>query len=118
MNGSVVFNCKKSVNFLQEVQNFSNEVDFYQKRSFVGELFYNSVGIVRRKQELKDAQKIIVKLKEQLPLMGVKDKSKVYNTNLLEFLEFRNMLDVCEAVLEGALMRKESCGAHYMEVES
>jgi len=49
--------------------------------------------------------------------MGVKDKSKVYNTNLIEFIAFRNMLDVCEAVVTGALARKESCGAHYVEAE-
>ena len=42
------------------------------------------------------------------------DKSKKYNTNLVEFLEFCNTLDVCEAVVSGALAREVSCGAHYI----
>ena len=56
-------------------------------------------------------------MKEELPLMGVKDEAKVYNTNLVEFMEFRNMLDVCTAVVEAALARKESCGAHFVVEE-
>jgi len=46
--------------------------------------------------------------------MGVSDKSKVYNTNLVEFLEFQNMLDICEEVASSALKRDVSCGAHFM----
>jgi succinate dehydrogenase/fumarate reductase flavoprotein subunit len=47
--------------------------------------------------------------------MGVNDESKVYNTNFIEFLEFQNMLEICEKVVTSALKRDESCGAHYME---
>ena len=45
--------------------------------------------------------------------MGVRDDAAAYNTNLTEFLEFNNMLIVAEAVVEGALRRRESRGAHY-----
>ncbi len=111
------FDFKKEKNFVESLQEYKNEIDFYEKRSELGELFYKKVGIIRKKQELLEAEQAVQKLKEQLPLMGVKDKSKVYNTNLIEFIAFRNMLDVCEAVVTGALARKESCGAHYVEAE-
>ena len=45
--------------------------------------------------------------------MGVKDKSRVMNTNLIEFLEFANMLQLAEIVVVSALNRKESRGSHY-----
>ena len=45
--------------------------------------------------------------------MGVEDKSKIYNTNLTEFLEFKNMLELSRLVLMGAISREESRGAHY-----
>jgi succinate dehydrogenase / fumarate reductase flavoprotein subunit len=45
--------------------------------------------------------------------MGPKDKSKVYNTNLLEFIEFKNMLELSEIVLTCAIKRQESRGAHF-----
>jgi succinate dehydrogenase / fumarate reductase flavoprotein subunit len=111
------FDCKTKENILDELKNYTNEMDFYAKRSSVAEMFYKQVGIVRRESELMDAKQKVAQLKEDLPRMGVTDSSKICNTNLLEFLEFRNMLDVCEVVVNGALQRKESCGAHYVEAE-
>ena len=109
--------CKKGENFLDAVNNFTNEINFYEKREELGVLFYKQVGIVRRKSELIDAKEEIEKLQKLLPKMGVKERTKIYNTNLTEFLAFRNMLDVCASVVDAAIMRSESCGAHYMEAE-
>jgi len=111
------FDCKRSENFLEEMQGYTNEIDFYEKRSFLGDLFYNKVGIVRKESELEEVKRELEALKDNLSLMGVKDSSKIYNMNLVEFLEFRNILDVSEAVVDAAMKRKESCGAHYMEAE-
>jgi len=111
------FDCKKEDNFLDILKESKNEIDFYAKRSEVGRLFYENVGIVRTHSKMQKAKETIAKFKEQLPLMGVTDSSKIYNTNLIEFLEFRNMLDVCESVVRAAIERKESCGAHYVEAE-
>jgi len=111
------FALKKVPNFLEASKEFTKEIDFYEKREYVGELFYKKVGIIRKESELMEAQKEIRLLKEKLPQMGVQDSFKVFNTNLVEFIEFRNILDVCEAVVESALARKESCGAHFMVEE-
>lgn len=43
----------------------------------------------------------------------VKDKSKQFNTDLLEALELGHMLDFAEAIVVSALAREESRGAHY-----
>jgi succinate dehydrogenase / fumarate reductase flavoprotein subunit len=45
--------------------------------------------------------------------MGPLDKSKIYNTNLVEFIEFGNMLELAEIILVGAISRNESRGAHF-----
>ncbi len=47
--------------------------------------------------------------------MGVGDKNRAYNTNLIEFMEFANTLELSEALLVGAISRDESRGAHYRE---
>ena len=91
------------------------EIDFYEVREHIGDLFYKNVGIIRKKSELKAAQEEIEEIKSKLHLMGVADESKVYNTNFIEFLEFQNMLGICEKVVSSALKRDVSCGAHYME---
>jgi len=47
--------------------------------------------------------------------MGVGDKSRQSNQNLVEFLEFRNALLLSEALLKSALHRQESRGAHHRD---
>jgi fumarate reductase flavoprotein subunit len=44
--------------------------------------------------------------------MALTDKSKVFNTDLMQALELNSMLDCAEAVAVGARDRKESRGAH------
>ena len=93
-------------------QNFTNEIDFYAMREKMGELLYNKVGIIRRESELREALEFVEQMQKMLPQMGAKDTSQRYNTNLAEFLEFRNMLDVAALVIDAAIARKESVGAH------
>jgi len=98
-----------------QLESGKNEIDFYEVREHIGNLFYKNVGIVRKKSELQEALNEIIDIKSKLHLMGVSDNSKVYNSNFIEFLEFQNMLEICENVVSSALKRDESCGAHYME---
>ena len=97
--------------------NFNNDseikIDFYLAREEIGNLFYTNVGISRDEETLISTLKKIKEYLSKLPLMGVKDNSKIYNTNLIEFLEFKNMLELSRLVLKGAIARKESRGAHF-----
>ena len=103
-----------SCEFKLIVEPGEHEINFYEMRERIGDLFYKNVGIVRKKSELQSALDEIKDIKSKLHLMGVSDKSKVYNSNLVEFLEFQNMLDICEEVVSSALKRDVSCGAHFM----
>lgn len=96
---------------------FKNTIDFYKYKEKIGKLLYNKVGIVRKRAELEDALDEIKKIESLLSDMGWSDTSAIYNTNKQEFLEFRNILQVSEVVIQSALARSESCGAHYMETE-
>ncbi|MDQ7041911.1 MAG: FAD-dependent oxidoreductase [Sulfurimonas sp.] len=99
---------------VDEIKEYENSLDFYAKREYIGELFYKNVGIVRTKSELEEALSEIKSIKENISKYGVSDSSKIYNTNLVEFIEFKNSLDVCEVVVSSALSREVSCGAHYI----
>ncbi len=100
-------------NILQTIKTYTNEVDFYKEKEALAELFYKNVGISRDESSLNVVLLEISKMKENLPFMGVKDKSEVYNTNLIEFLEFMNILKLSELIVSSALKRKESRGAHF-----
>ncbi len=62
---------------------------------------------------LKAVLAAVRQLQKELPFMGPKDKSATYNTNLVEFIEFGNMVELAEVVLVSAISRKESRGAHF-----
>ncbi len=51
-------------------------------------------------------------MQHELPKMGVLDRQTAYNTNLMEFVEFTNMLTLAETMLAAMLERRESRGAH------
>ena len=89
------------------------EIDFYKVREELGDLFYADVGMVREKSVLEMCLVKVESYIKQIPLMGASDVSKTYNTNKIEFLEFKNMLELSRLILLGALWREESRGAHY-----
>jgi succinate dehydrogenase/fumarate reductase flavoprotein subunit len=100
-------------NFVTGVKYFTNQIDFYQKRSFIGKIFYNNAGISRDDMGLKAVLGAIRQIQREIPFMGPKDKSKICNTNLVEFIEFGNMVELCEIILVCAISRNESRGAHF-----
>ena len=95
------------------IMNYTNEMNFYENQAKLGELFYKHVGIKRDKTELQSVLDEVKKMKRNLSKMGVGDKTKEYNTNLIEFLEFKNMLEISELILISAINRDESRGAHF-----
>ena len=106
---------KKDANFIAGIKHFTNQIDFYEKREFLGKMFYNNAGIKRTDMGLKAVLDAVRQVQKELPLMGPKDKSTVYNTNLVEFIEFGNTVELSEILLVGAISRNESRGAHFRE---
>ena len=69
-------------------------------------------GIYRDEEGTRTACEKIAELRERYQAIEVHDKSNVFNTDLQQALELRNMLDIAETVAEGSLERRESRGAH------
>ncbi len=92
-----------------------NDVNFYHKRKVLGKLLYKDAGILRNRNDIHEAVIYLESIQDKLAIMGVGDKSRENNQNLVEFLEFRNSLLLAEALLKSALHRQESRGAHYRE---
>lgn len=72
-------------------------------------------GIFRNEADLLEMKELIRQYKERYNNIGIQDKSKVFNTDLIETIELANMLDIAESINEGALNRQESRGAHTRE---
>lgn len=103
----------KDTHFINGIMDFTNEIDFYAKQEILADIFYNNVGLIRNDTGLKAVLETIGQMKKDLPLMGPRDKSKICNTNLVEFIEFGNKVQLAEIIAISGINRSESRGAHY-----
>ncbi len=72
-------------------------------------------SVFRTEKELKLLIDEIKTLKERYKEIEITDKSKTFNTDLLEAIELGHMLTLAEVIASSALQRTESRGAHYRE---
>jgi fumarate reductase flavoprotein subunit len=72
----------------------------------------NSVGIYRIGSVLEEAGGHLRELQERFGNVGLDDQSRTFNTELIARFELSFMLDVAESMVESALRRQESRGAH------
>jgi succinate dehydrogenase / fumarate reductase flavoprotein subunit len=73
------------------------------------------VGIYRNEQDMVKAVEKIQELRRRYMDVRVQDKGKSFNTDLLDIIELRNLLDLSLVTAESARNRKESRGAHSRE---
>ncbi len=86
-------------------------VNPYEVKQEVQKIMEEHFHAFRDQRIMEEGLRRLRALKEGLEL-GVADKSRYYNTNLMNVLEIEGMLDVCEAIGVAALIRTESRGAH------
>ncbi|MEM4389184.1 MAG: FAD-dependent oxidoreductase [Candidatus Micrarchaeia archaeon] len=77
------------------------------------EIMDRFVGIFRNARGMREASDKLAALRKAIGRVGVVDKEKEFNTDLLALLELDFSLEVAMAVVASALARKESRGAHY-----
>ena len=64
-------------------------------------MLYFKAGIKREKESLLELKKFI----EEIPTMGIVDKSKTYNNTLVEFLKFENSTVLAKEIVSQAMGR-------------
>ncbi len=82
-------------------------------REVMGITMDSLVGVYRREEDLKAALSMIRELKERFNNVFAGHSDTRYNFSLIRILELENMLDLAEVITMGALMRRESRGAHW-----
>lgn len=84
-------------------------------REELGKTLGANASIYRTKQKLEKGVEEVMAIKEKFKKVRVHDTSAVFNTNLFQVLELRNMITLAETVTRGALAREESRGSHSRE---
>ncbi len=74
-----------------------------------------NAGVFRTEKSLMEQKEILKGLRERFKNISIADKSKIFNTELQEAIELGHMLDFSMFIVEGAISRKESRGAHFRD---
>ena len=99
--------------YIESIFKKENSINFYKQRELLGKIFYEKVGIVRDNENLTQAMKDVIAMQVMQKKMGISDKNRENNTNLVEYLEFQNALLLAPTIISSAIARDESRGAHY-----
>jgi succinate dehydrogenase / fumarate reductase flavoprotein subunit len=82
-------------------------------RASVQHTMTKNVNVFREEEALKEALVDIHAARERYRDVYVADPSSTYNTDLIQTIETRNLLDIAEMITMGALAREEFRGAHW-----
>jgi len=83
--------------------------DIFKIKEQLGELLFKNVGIIRDENSLKEAKESLEKI--DINSLSI-DGDLKYNKTLIELLELKNSYLLAKVLINCALWRKESRGAH------
>ena len=69
-------------------------------------------GVFRTQASMDEGVAKVAALRERTQAIGLKDKSRIFNTARIEALEVENLIEAAQATMVSAAARRESRGAH------
>ena len=84
-------------------------------RKDLQEIMDANVQVFRTDETLREALAEIEKLRARYDNVGIQDRGKRYNLDLLEAVELGFLLELAEVITVAAIHRKESRGGHFRE---
>ena len=84
-------------------------------RSNMQRTMQNNCAVFRTDEVLQEGRGLIAEVYDSLSDIGIKDRSLIWNTDLIEALEFDNMIGQAMVTMAGAAERQESRGSHARE---
>jgi succinate dehydrogenase flavoprotein subunit len=106
---------EKSKEMISKLLNGNGTEKIVHIRTELQNSMMEDCGIFRTKEGLEKMIGKLRELKERFRNVSIQDKSKVFNTELIEAMELENLLLTAEATVYGAYHRTESRGAHTRE---
>ena len=98
---------------IEELLDRDEGVQHAEIRSAVQKTMTANVNVFREEDGLRRALRDIREARERYEDVYVADPSRTFNTDLVQTMETRNIIDLAEALTMGALARTEFRGAHW-----
>ena len=106
---------KNSIVRLDKFRNATGEVPTSELRLSMQKTMQNNCAVFRTQDVLEEGRELITKVYNDLPNIGISDRSLIWNTDLIEALELDNMMSQAMVTMAGAEQRAESRGSHARE---
>ncbi len=104
---------KHAESIVAEVNNQNGDNDPYEIKRRLWDIMDKDAYVFRNEAGLTDGLKAVRELKKMSKSIIIKERGNVYNQNLIAAFEMRNVVELAEVVITGALERKESRGSHF-----
>jgi len=106
---------QKCLDRFDKIRNAKGEIGTAELRLSMQKTMQSKCAVFRTEKTLKEGVDEIRKTYDGLESLSVKDKSLIFNTDLVETLEFDNLIRQAVVTVDSAYNRKESRGAHARE---
>ena len=82
--------------YIQNLFELTPSKNFYDTKKEIGKMLFEKFGIIRNEANTKELKEYIKSIKDDIKSYGIEDDNRTLNTNLVEYLEFVNMIEVAE----------------------
>jgi succinate dehydrogenase (ubiquinone) flavoprotein subunit len=105
----------KHIDYYEHLRNKKGNLNVSDVRLEMQKVMQKHAGVFRNDKLLKEGVEKMNKIYKLFEDVSIDDKSEIFNTEYIELLELKNLLDNAMATIHSANFRKESRGAHSHE---